>query len=144
MTQTINSGGWQHLAACRGLDPNLFIPEDAGDARANQTAAKAVCKVCPVVVECLELAISYGPSLVGIYGGTTQRERRKVFASDWTPIEHGTSVGFHRERRLGLRPCRACQTARERALETPDGRWKDDLGELLQIIHETVSEAESR
>lgn len=57
-------------AACRGVDPSLFFPDDeAGSAR-----AKAVCAVCPVSVACLDHAIAHGENH-GVWGGMTTRER---------------------------------------------------------------------
>lgn len=56
----VSSGNWRLLAACRGLDPELFHPE-----RGQSTEdAKAVCwEECPVQVECLEYAIDAGEIL---------------------------------------------------------------------------------
>lgn len=69
---------WQESAACRGYDSNLFIEPD--DERTSvrirrEQAAKRVCAACPVRFECLRFAES-GPEVFGVWGGTTQRERR--------------------------------------------------------------------
>lgn len=65
---------WQHDAACRDEDPDLFSPHDK-DTRAI-AQAKAVCAVCPVRAECLAAALAGGDR--GIWGGTTEEERREM------------------------------------------------------------------
>jgi WhiB family redox-sensing transcriptional regulator len=37
--------------------------------------AKSFCQVCPVVVECFDEAMA-NPQLLGVWGGTTARERQ--------------------------------------------------------------------
>jgi WhiB family redox-sensing transcriptional regulator len=61
---------WMADAACRGMDPALFFPERGEDTR----PALNACAVCPVTAECLAYATAHAWS--GIWGGTTQRERR--------------------------------------------------------------------
>jgi len=64
---------WRHLAACRGVDPDIFYPvsdEDAED-------AKAICTQCPVQGACLEWALANRES-DGVWGGATERERRRI------------------------------------------------------------------
>jgi len=64
---------WHDLAACRGLSLELFYPQD-DDAIA---AAKAVCAACEVEDKCLEHALAVREK-EGIWGGTTERERRSI------------------------------------------------------------------
>lgn len=67
---------WRRLAACRGIDADIFYPEaddDDGDAE----AAKAICAECPVRQACLEHALAHRER-EGIWGGTTERERRRI------------------------------------------------------------------
>jgi len=66
-----SSSRWQDEALCAGMDPDLFFPERGDMETVN--AAKAVCAGCPVRSECLELGIH---EKFGIWGGTTERERR--------------------------------------------------------------------
>jgi len=65
---------WMQDAACKGMDPNLFIP-DRGSAGCNADvmAAKAVCRECPVRQECLEYGLM---EKQGVWGGLSERERR--------------------------------------------------------------------
>jgi WhiB family redox-sensing transcriptional regulator len=41
----------------------------------NLAKAQALCEICPVRQECLEVAL-VDPDLVGLWGGTTELERR--------------------------------------------------------------------
>lgn len=68
-------GSWREDAACRGLDNDLFFPEQGGQPKA--TAAKRVCAVCPVTQDCLDYALETG-SRWGIWGGMTEKERRNA------------------------------------------------------------------
>ena len=63
---------WQTMAACRGLDPELFFPT-RGESTA---AARAVCAACVVRVECAETAIA--GERFGVWGGLSERQRRRV------------------------------------------------------------------
>ena len=66
---------WRKRAACRGLDAEAFYPDSEDDADAAE--AKAVCGVCPVRQPCLEHALAHRER-EGIWGGTTERERRRI------------------------------------------------------------------
>ena len=63
---------WSALGRCAGTDPDaLFVQGKA------QRAAKAVCKGCPVVAECLADALDNRTEF-GVWGGMTERERRAL------------------------------------------------------------------
>lgn len=61
---------------CAETDPEAFYPEKGGSTR----HAKAVCLECPIQTECLEWAIEHGERY-GIWGGTSEHERRKIIAA---------------------------------------------------------------
>lgn len=66
---------WQHSAACRDEDPELFAPISYDGPVEQQIAdAKAVCARCPVAAECLADA---GADQDTIRGGLTPAERRE-------------------------------------------------------------------
>jgi WhiB family redox-sensing transcriptional regulator len=69
---------WRQRAACRDEDPELFFPlTEMGPGARQAQRAKAICARCPVRAECLEYAL--GGSLDhGIFGGTTESERREL------------------------------------------------------------------
>ena len=64
---------WQDFANCRGADADLFFPERGASTR----RAKSICAACEVQADCLEFAIVQGEKF-GIWGGMSERERRKV------------------------------------------------------------------
>ncbi len=65
---------WMEDAKCKGMDPNFFHP---GRGKTIQ-GLKAVefCQTCPVIVPCREMAFD-DPSLKGVWGGTSERQRRQ-------------------------------------------------------------------
>ena len=64
---------WQERALCAQTDPEAFFPEKGGSTR----EAKRVCLSCEVRVECLEYALE-NDERFGIWGGLSERERRRV------------------------------------------------------------------
>ena len=69
------SGQWYLHGACRGLDAAIFYPAPAG--AEDVARALAVCAGCDVRETCLAQALGRR-ELTGIWGGTTERERRQV------------------------------------------------------------------
>lgn len=55
------------------MDPNIFYPERGSSTK----EAKDVCRGCPVKDQCLDYALMNGEKF-GIWGGTSERERRKI------------------------------------------------------------------
>ncbi|MFB0614523.1 WhiB family transcriptional regulator [Streptomyces sp. AGS-58] len=69
---------WRDHAACRQEDPDLFFPiGTTGPAQVQAQQAKAVCGHCPVRRQCLGWALDTDQS-IGIWGGTTELERRAL------------------------------------------------------------------
>ena len=66
---------WMTNAACLGCDPDMFFPA-RGESWIWRDAI-AVCETCPVRVECLEFALDHNEK-VGIWGGYTERQRRRM------------------------------------------------------------------
>ena len=64
---------WQAKARCLEVDPEIFFPERGGSSK----AARAVCINCEVRIECLKYALANREQF-GIWGGTSERERRKL------------------------------------------------------------------
>ena len=71
---------WRDAAACRQLDmpfelvDAMFFPTVGGTG----AAAKRICHQCPVTDHCLDKALSYGSGLSGVWGGTTEQQRRAI------------------------------------------------------------------
>ena len=66
---------WRKHAACRGMDTNLFYPEQGFNGQKKQREAQAVCAACPVKAECLQALGRYSGGIVG--GQTTAERTRK-------------------------------------------------------------------
>jgi WhiB family redox-sensing transcriptional regulator len=66
---------WMDHALCAETDPEAFFPEKGCSTR----PAKEVCRSCPVTAECLEYSLRTDQRF-GIWGGKSERERRKIRA----------------------------------------------------------------
>ena len=78
---TRRNAAWMDRASCPEVDPEIFIPtpEVIGGSLSIYEAhqnAKAVCRGCEVIAECLDHALRYHE--VGIWGGTTDVERKEI------------------------------------------------------------------
>lgn len=67
---------WRDFALCAETDPEAFFPEKGASTR----EARQVCRACPVRAECLEYALDHHERF-GIWGGLSERERRKLTAA---------------------------------------------------------------
>jgi WhiB family redox-sensing transcriptional regulator len=143
-TPILVPGDWARQAACAPHPKEWWFPD--GDRRTiwHQSArAKTICKTCPVREECLAYALE-NDERYGIWGGTSQRERKRLRQAalrngDITRrseegktatqprvggrftakpnITCGTRAGYDRHRRLRQKvcdPCREAKTAEER------------------------------
>jgi WhiB family transcriptional regulator, redox-sensing transcriptional regulator len=69
---------WRHSAVCREEDPELFFPiGNTGPALLQIEEAKAVCRRCPVMEQCLQWALESGQDS-GVWGGLSEDERRAM------------------------------------------------------------------
>ena len=79
-------GVWVRRAACRDARDDVHFPpgrEDSPGYRLAARAAKNACTACPVISQCLAYALENGEN-EGIWGGTTPRERRAIWAAQRT------------------------------------------------------------
>jgi WhiB family transcriptional regulator, redox-sensing transcriptional regulator len=70
---------WMEYGLCAaGTAPDTWFPPPGSRSSHDPAirAAKAICGECPVCIECLDYALSRGET--GIWGGTTDRERRII------------------------------------------------------------------
>lgn len=68
---------WQDQAACRGADDTLFYHpegERGGPRLRRELRAKAICRECPVLMQCREQARREREPY-GVWGGETEDER---------------------------------------------------------------------
>jgi WhiB family redox-sensing transcriptional regulator len=68
-----NPLAWQTDSLCAQTDPEAFFPEKGGSTR----EAKKICGSCEVRSSCLEYALE-NDERFGIWGGLSERERRKL------------------------------------------------------------------
>jgi WhiB family redox-sensing transcriptional regulator len=68
---------------CSEADPDSFFPQEQefngvliSSNYRDEKGAKAVCEGCPYKARCLQFAISQRGEVEGIWGGTTENERR--------------------------------------------------------------------
>lgn len=95
-------------AECKGVNANLFVLERCSPQET--AAAKAVCRTCPAKHDCLEFALSSDPLwTLGVWGGTSERERRRIRrerrgqqAIDTTRIVDAIRRGFHTSAEIGV------------------------------------------
>lgn len=75
---------WQVIGLCRGNHSHLFFPpstfERKDERERREIRAKAICQVCPVKADCIEFAMRIREPY-GIWGGTTESDRRALVAS---------------------------------------------------------------
>lgn len=74
---TTDAWDWQMQAACRNMDSAVFFHPDRerGSAkRRRDQRAKAVCRSCPVIEQCLRHALQVQEPY-GVWGGLTSDER---------------------------------------------------------------------
>lgn len=81
---------WRASAQCRRdnavhfFAPAHFERKDEKDAR--EGAARALCEICPVKVECLDYALAVEEPH-GIWGGMNEFERRRVLRQRAAELE---------------------------------------------------------
>ena len=63
------------LAECRKYDPELFF-SDENDVYHHEQEARAICRICPIAVECLTFALKNDER--GIWGATDEKDRRNI------------------------------------------------------------------
>jgi WhiB family redox-sensing transcriptional regulator len=99
---------WQRYGACRGHDSGQFFHPDGerGASRVRrESAAKSICRTCPVRAECAAHALA-AREPYGVWGGFTEAERLRLLATGWEDASrvHGRVDVGRLEARLGLSP----------------------------------------
>lgn len=64
---------WATFAACKGEEGMTFFPQN----KREEASALAICGICPVREDCLDHALETNERF-GVWGGTTEKERRKL------------------------------------------------------------------
>lgn len=66
---------WMADGLCRNYAPGIFFPSDG----VGVDKARRICAECPVKYDCAEYALTYRIEH-GVWGGTSERERRRILA----------------------------------------------------------------
>jgi len=64
---------WMQRGLCREIPPAVFFPSDG----VGVEAARRICATCPVKEPCLEYALAFRIDH-GVWGGSSERERRRI------------------------------------------------------------------
>ncbi len=64
---------WMAKAACKGSNVHEFFPMGRGS-----TSTIDTCNVCAVRDECLDYVLSFGANQPGVWGGTTEQDRKRA------------------------------------------------------------------
>lgn len=72
---------WHEDALCAHIGGDWWYPEKGESA----TAAKAICRACPVRAECLDYSLTWRQRF-GIWGGATEHDRRDLIKELDVPI----------------------------------------------------------
>lgn len=70
-------GEWSRKSRCRSAPTSVFFPTQGDDVQ----QAKAICRGCPVLVECRTYALTY-PSLQGVWAALSEQERERIHAAE--------------------------------------------------------------
>ena len=71
---------WMKQGHCIDSVTDYWFPAGSNPHATNdlEREAVAICKTCPVAVECLDYALSLGPTVQGVWGATTEADRRQL------------------------------------------------------------------
>jgi WhiB family redox-sensing transcriptional regulator len=72
-TRDDRDGSWMQAGLCRHAPPTTFFPSDG----VGVEVARRICAACPVQEQCLEYALVERIDH-GVWGGTSERERRRI------------------------------------------------------------------
>lgn len=143
---------WMADASCRGMDPNLFVPRTTAEVQ----QAKRICNgvkatrttpgipACPVKDQCLEYCLSIPGLVLGVWGGTSDRDRRVIrrernVDNPRRRFQHGTVRGYVLHKKNGTPVCDSCLRANRAKAQAWRDRNKDHttmpaLAQLLQLV----------
>jgi WhiB family redox-sensing transcriptional regulator len=90
----VDAVDWRQGAACRGHDPELWFSALPAD----RDLATAVCASCSVRSRCLSTALGFeavGGGSYGLWGGSSERDRRRALAPGRATTRRGPSRRGH-------------------------------------------------
>jgi WhiB family redox-sensing transcriptional regulator len=75
---------WMAAGNCRDYPPAVFFPSDG----VGVDRARKICATCAVTDQCLEYALDQRIDH-GVWGGTSERERRRILKRRRIPVTVG-------------------------------------------------------
>jgi len=78
---------WMAQGNCREHPPTAFFPSDG----VGVEVAKRICATCPVNEPCLEYALVNRIDH-GVWGGTSERQRRRILKARRIPLTVGVEL----------------------------------------------------
>jgi WhiB family redox-sensing transcriptional regulator len=110
----MNEPDWTE-SLCAQVGGDLWFPEKGESTK----EAKAICRRCPLIAECLEWSL-YIEDDHGVWGGTSREDRKKLRPARRLPGQHrtitqdahGTYGVYQQHHRRHEKPCRDCAQAR--------------------------------
>ena len=79
--EQLMDSNWMASGMCADKPPSLFFPSDG----VGVEVAKRLCATCPVKSQCLDYALDNRIDH-GVWGGTSERERRRILRSRRVPL----------------------------------------------------------
>lgn len=74
LLEALERPAWHSRAACRGQGSATWFPTLGSTPK----EARRVCATCPVLDECRAWALDQPADLAGVWGGLTERDRRRM------------------------------------------------------------------
>jgi WhiB family transcriptional regulator, redox-sensing transcriptional regulator len=125
---------WRHRAACRNEDPELFFPVGEGHTAVNDAqvrSAKAVCRRCPVTVECRSFAATVNATQ-GVFGGMSAEERAAVKRNSQRGNTRRRLTELEKQARTIL-ACNGTVTTVSRQLHISGGKARSVVDGLIEM-----------
>lgn len=89
-TETETETDWMAYGNCAHHSPSLFFPNDG----VGVAVAQRICADCPVKEPCLEYALEHRIDH-GVWGGCSERERRRILKRRRQEAEAATEATRH-------------------------------------------------
>jgi hypothetical protein len=114
---------------CAQTDPEAFFPDNGGPTK----AAKRICQGCEVRVQCLAYALKHRERY-GVWGGLSERERRRALAAQGTPSHKQQLSDTRRDTARRMHAAGYCKADIVRALGSDYRRVTTYLSDTEQPV----------
>lgn len=131
MTLALTPPEWMDDALCAQTDPEVLFPEKGGQ---GANTAKRICALCPAKAACLDYALAE-PSLLGVWGGTSERQRIKMRAAARKGITEPAPKPKPKPTKSQVSP--ELRARVEAPLDEGDRSYRQ-IGRALGVSHTTV------